>query len=164
MGDTRSSEERAFYFAYCVRLDAIRLDPRHVACISSETVTLPDYCLLFNVLEDHDFIFECRGLANIVPTPGASVEGVLYEISTDAIDALDAYVGVDDLKYYRKPVRVHRQNGCGVSAFTYAAWPDKTAQGLRPHDGYLHQLVQAAKRHGCSQRFLSWLSNQPTCV
>lgn len=164
MGEMHSGEERAFYFAYSLCMDASRLQSGCVRFHSSETVTLPDYCLLFNVLEDHDFIFERRGLANIVPTPGASVEGVLYEVSADAISALDAYVGVNELKYYRKPVRVHRHDGCGVTAFTYAAWPDKTAEGLRPHNGYLHQLIEAAKRQGCSQRFLSWLENQPTCV
>lgn len=164
MGEFTSSEERAYYFAYCLQMDAGRLLSGNVKVFSFETVQLPDYCLLFNVLEDHDFIFERRGLANIVPKPGGRVEGVLYEISADSISVLDDQVGVDDLKYYRKPVRVHRRNGCGVTAFTYAAWPDKTAEGLRPHSGYLQQLKQAARRQGCSQRFISWLEKQPTCV
>lgn len=164
MGDYCSSVERAYYFAYCLQMDAGRLQSGNIPVISFETVQLPDYCLLFNVLEDHDFIFECRGLANIVPKPGACVEGVLYEISPEFVFALDDQVGVDDPKYYRKPVRVHRGNGCGVSAFTYAAWPDKTAEGLRPHSGYMQQLMQAAKRQGCSQHFITWLEKQPTCI
>ena len=164
MGEIHSSEERAYYFAYCLSMDASRLRSSRVAFQSSEIATLPDYNLLFNVLEDHDFVFERRGLANIVPMTGRCVEGVLYEVTVESIQALDEFVGVDELKYYRKPVRVHRQNGCGVTAFTYAAWPDKTAEGLLPHDRYLNQLINTAKRQGCSQQFVSWLSKQPTCV
>ncbi len=164
MGDTRRCDERAYYFAYCLSMDAARLRSSRVVFLSSEIATLPDYSLSFNVLEDHEFVFERRGLANVVPQTGRWVEGVLYEAPIESVHALDDYIGVEELKYYRKPVRVHRQSGCVVTAFTYAAWPDKTAEGLLPHDRYLTKLIQAAKGQGCSPQFVSWLSNQPTCV
>ncbi|MBI1388797.1 MAG: hypothetical protein GC154_10160 [bacterium] len=162
MGIIDAGEGREFYFAYCLNMDPKRLNRCGVAAISYQYAVLPDYRLTFNVLEDEHFSFERRGLANIAPAPGEVVEGVLYAIPEEQVFLLDRRASVRELKYYRKRVLVHDSNGHGVEAFAYAAWPDKTANNLRPGEKYLSFLQAAAERQGCSKRFLDWLAKQPT--
>lgn len=127
-----------------------------------ELASLKNYRLVFNVLDDERFFFERRGIANLMPRIGAETEGLLYTLPDSALPQLDQWAGVDRLKYYRKMAPVRKHNGDTVQAFTYIAWPDVTANGLRPSNRYLQRLVQEARCRGCSQQFVHWLQAHPT--
>lgn len=157
----RETVENAFYFAYHLDMNPSLLVEHGVPIVSMRPAVLEGYQLVFNVLEDEAFYLESRGLANLTPMVGARTEGVLYEAPGDALTLLDRIAGVPELKYYRKivPILLDTKH---VDAFTYIAWPDVTAINLLPSRRYLKRLIHAAKRPGCSNRFLQWLAAHPT--
>ncbi len=153
-----------YYFAYSQHMDPIQLKRLRIPVRLSISAFIPNYRLVFNVLEDELFRFEKRGLANIVPEAGSRVEGVLYEIMEDDFILLDIDVGVPEMKYYRKLVSASTPNGHSFSAMTYAGWPDVTARGLLPSCDYLKKLVLAAHHIGISSEFCQWLESHPTTI
>ena len=156
--------EDVYYFAYSLHIDPKIFCRLNIAFRSRVIGFLPGYSISFNVLEDEFFLFEKRGLANIIPYPGGIVEGVLYSIDESALPKLDYESGVFSYKYYRKKVNVLTQTGKICSAVTYAAWPDATSKGLLPSGTYLKRLIAAVARNGISTHFRRWLETHPTAV
>ncbi|MGC9328968.1 MAG: gamma-glutamylcyclotransferase [Candidatus Hinthialibacter sp.] len=156
--------DRVYYFTYSHHMDSTYLKRLRISCSAPMSAFLPDYRLVFNVLEDELFRFEKRGLANIVPARGRRVEGVLYEIDEDDFLKLDEDAGVADMKYYRKMVYACRYSGGRISAMTYAGWPDVTAYGLLPSPDYLKKIIQAARHSEVPTEFRHWLESHPTTM
>ncbi|HOJ59092.1 MAG TPA: gamma-glutamylcyclotransferase [bacterium] len=150
-----------YYFAYSLHLDAESLERLCIPVEEEAHGILSNYRLVFNVLEDEYFRFERRGLANIVPSAGGLVEGMIYRLRECDLPRLDEDAGVLSLKYYRKLIRVRCHRGLNYTAHAYAAWPDKTSGGLLPRQDYLKQLIAAARRHGFSPSFRHWLESHP---
>ncbi len=150
------------YFAYNRHIDPHALSLDGICFETTDAAVLPQYRLIFNVLEDELFRFEKRGLANIVPHFGSVVEGIVYLLQERELRQLDSVSGVGSLKYYRKKVTVQSRKGLRFEALTYVAWPDVTAEGLLPADRYLKQLITAASQQGISPKFRQWLENHPT--
>lgn len=153
--------EWVWYFAYSLHMDRGALERLGVPAARRVPGRLPNYRLVFNVLEDRWFYRERRGLANIVPARGHTVEGILCRIPESGVGTLDLDAGVSELKYYRKRVRV-RADGDVVEAIAYAAWPDATSEGLRPSPAYLNRLAEAADLTGVSADYREWLRAHPT--
>jgi len=150
------------YFAYSLHIDPRAMRKWNIRLRSQGVGFLEGYRLSFDVLEDEYFTFEKRGLANIVPSAHAVVEGVIYRIGETDLPKLDAISGVHSFKYYRKKVWVRNREGNFVEAVTYAGWPDAVSQGLKPSVTYLRQLLSAASRNGISPDFRHWLETHPT--
>ncbi|MBN2329868.1 MAG: gamma-glutamylcyclotransferase [Candidatus Omnitrophica bacterium] len=153
-----------YYFTYSQHMDSSYLKRLQITYSAPIPAFLPDYRLVFNVLEDELFRFEKRGLANIVPARGNRVEGVLYEIAEDDFLKLDEDIGVPDMKYYRKLVFACSCSGRRISAMTYAGWPDVTAYGLLPSHDYLKKIIQAARQSKVPSEFRHWLESHPTTI
>lgn len=149
-----------YYFAYSVHLDPRWMKMDGVKAASASCAELLNHRLMFNVLEDEHFFFERCGLANIVPSAGDRVEGVLYEIEEEALPCLDELAGVSRLKYYRKRITAARRDGSTTWALTYAGWPDKTATNLAPRESDVRQMARRAAMNGFSPAFVEWLSRQ----
>ncbi len=155
--------ESFYYFAYGVHMDIHELERLNIPVLDHQLCVLPHYALKFNVLDDEFFIHEKRGLANIEPKVGSQVEGVLYHIADlNDLPKIDNDLGVPELKYYRKEVRVKLENGSKITAITYAAWPDVTSHGLLPSRDYLHKVILAVQCRQVSHDFLHWLQRHPT--
>ena len=76
------------YFAYGANTNNENMKYRCPLAINLGKLILPDYRLVF------------RGVADIEPYAGSSVQGVLWEITEDCEKSLDVYEGYPHL--YRK--------------------------------------------------------------
>ena len=108
-------------------------------------------------LKDYDITFAHSstmwggGAADLKPSPGRVVEGVLWEIKEQDLKSLDQYEGVP-VDYIRKTVTVERKDGKSCEAFAYfVARPG----GYRsPSKRYVRLLVQGAEEHGLSDEYV----------
>src|SRR5690554_5435131 len=73
------------------------------------------------VLEDWRFQITTRGSANILPSRGGRVYGVLWRVEPRHLFLLDQWEGVAEGYYQRKRVRVKLDGGAERSAFTYSS-------------------------------------------
>lgn len=151
--------EKVYYFAYSHHMDPSAIHQLGIHVHSHFPGIVMNYKLDFNVLQDEYFRFESSGISNIVPSIGAHVEGMVYELDECDAALLDNVSGVPSMKYYRKSVDVHcSANIC--RALCYTAWPDMTSQGLYPSYDHLTKLIKAAKHAGISQNYQNWLQSQ----
>ncbi len=118
------------YFAYGSNLNEARLRSR---CPSSRVVcsaTLPRHTLAFG---GHSRRWK-GAVATVVPAEEATVEGVLYEMEAEDIEALDGFEGHPHT-YTRVRRTVSLTGGGTEDAYVYVL-PGKTAPG-RPSGEYL---------------------------
>ena len=107
--------------------------------VEEHNASLPNYELRFNK--------KIRGGtagANIQPSPGKTVYGVLYKIDENAFRSLDRYEGVPE-HYRRIEVQVTPDGGQPVPAQIYIA--SKIEKGLRPSPHYLAAILEGAGEH-----------------
>jgi gamma-glutamylcyclotransferase (GGCT)/AIG2-like uncharacterized protein YtfP len=139
-----------FYFAYGANMERFWFKKR---CPGAKFVSPAK-------LRDHDITFDRSstmwggGTADLKPTPGKVVEGVLWEISEQHLSALDQYEGVPK-EYIRKTVTVETKDGKSIQAHAYfVAQPG----GYRPPSKkFVRLLVQGAEEHGLSDEYVTRL-------
>ena len=85
------------------------------------------------------------GAADIVPAPGESVWGVLYEVADGELDRLDEKEG-EGFAYRRRPVEVEH-DGERLRAVAYEVI-DKEPEQVAPTPEYLDLLREAAHERG----------------
>ncbi|HVS29130.1 MAG TPA: gamma-glutamylcyclotransferase family protein [Solirubrobacteraceae bacterium] len=95
------------------------------------------------------------GAADIVPSPGASVWGVLYELSGDDLAALDAKES-SGKGYRRIDVRIELLDGSERTAACYEVI-EKAERELRPRPEYLALLVKGARARGLPAPWIAFL-------
>lgn len=139
------SDGRVLYFAYGSNMDADRLQKRVGKTGEGVRCTLEGYELRFNKRNFRDY----DGRANIVEVPGAVMEGVLFEMSTEQFAALDG----NESGYVHLPVSVVR-GGTRVEAQAYIATPAYLFGDHAPSEGYLAHIVQGARAHGLSEAYI----------
>jgi len=99
-------------------------------------------------------------VADVVPSEGDAVEGVIYEISDDDAARLDGYEGVAENCYKRLQVRATLPASEIIEVFTYKAFE----QGLfQPSEAYMQHLITGAKYHRLSRRYIAKLKAIETC-
>ena len=116
-------------------------------------------------LRDHRLVFsrpwaawDGGGVADIQPSPGSTVEGVVWEITAAHRERLDEYEEYPTA-YTRGDVIVESFAGKTLAAFAYFAKP----LGIyRPGRRYLQSLVDGARAHGLSPSYVAWLTAIPT--
>ena len=135
------------YFAYGSNCNPAVLKKKDVAWTSRERAALPGYRLLFNKMALRERIPDGIGFANIARDAEHRVEGVLYDISDEHVERLDASERSPE-HYRRIDVTVETEAG-PVRCFTYQARPGKTASHLKPSRNYLNHILAA-------KDFLSW--------
>ena len=108
-------------------------------------------------LADHRIAFLRRsirwqaGAADIIPAPGQSVWGVLWELPFGPGE-LDAKEAAGDA-YRRRPVTV-RRGGSTVTAMAYEVI-DKERREVPPRREYLELMLAGAREHGLPETWLS---------
>ncbi|MCD6327862.1 gamma-glutamylcyclotransferase [bacterium] len=94
------------------------------------------------------------GVADIPPSEGDRVEGVIYEIGDDDAFRLDEFEGVAEECYERKQLRLTLPAGEIIEAFAYKA----IEQGeFAPSTAYIGHLISGAKYHGLSPEYIAML-------
>lgn len=113
-------------------------------------------------LRDYDITFVQRsmmwggGTADLKPTPGGVVEGVLWEVGEHDMKALDQYEGVPK-DYIRKMVTAETKDGKTVQAHAYFM---VQSEGYRPPSKrYMRLLIQGAEEHGLSDEYVMRLES-----
>jgi cation transport regulator ChaC len=84
------------------------------------------------------------GVADIVPSPGDEVEGVLYKLKPDAWDSLDQREGVPLGHYRRMEVDVEWK-GEKIRAVTYTV-VDKATEEFAPSPAYRRAILNGVER------------------
>jgi len=125
------------YFAYGMNTNPEEMAYRCPRAVALGKATLPGYRLEF------------KSFATIVPSPGESVEGVLWTITDSDESALDILEGYPEF-YDKKHVKV--QQGIDYIAMTYIMNPRE--KGYAPSDGYYSMVSEGYQTFGLSQRQL----------
>lgn len=129
-----------WYFAYGSNLSDVLVRAHTGEIAEEKTGKLDNYEILFNKKAR-----DGSATANIRPTPGKVVYGVLYQISEAALRALERLEGGPE-HYHRSEVNVTDGEGNSVSAEALVA--TKVEKGLHPAGPYLEAVLHAAEeRH-----------------
>ena len=126
------------YFAYGSNMDPQRIQERINRPPAREAAALSGYKLYFNKQADRK---PGIGYANIMPTEGETVHGILYQVTECELSRIDCYERVHSGHYSRLNVTVLPNDGQEVAAVTYIACPDKISDGLVPERCYLDHLL-----------------------
>lgn len=125
------------YFAYGSNMNPARMAQRGLRVRARGAAVLSDYRLVFDKVGGEA---PGAGHANVVSAAGQWVEGVLYELVSNAeILKMDPFERAP-INYGRDAVQV--QTAAGVRwAWTYFANPARRALALRPTRSYLDHLL-----------------------
>ncbi len=123
------------YFAYGMNTNVEQMAYRCPLAISLGAAELPDYELVF------------RGCADIQPTPGSCMQGVLWNITEDCLAALDILEGYPSM-YTRYEVEVFH-DGAYKTALVYKM---NSSDYFPPAAGYLRMLFEGYSDHGADVR------------
>lgn len=102
------------YFAYANLMD---IDYIHRVAPSAKAVTtacLKDYEFAFGVTTDG-----AHSGARLIPSKGAEIWGVQYELSDEDMAALDDSAGVAVGHWAHKPIELHTADGRTIRSMTY---------------------------------------------
>ena len=135
------------YFAYGSNMERVWFKRRCPGGKFVSPATLRDYDITFT----QNSTMWGGGAADLKPTPGRVVEGVLWEVGEQDLKALDQYEGVPS-DYIRKKLTVELKDGKPCEALAYiVARPG----GYRsPSKRYMRLLVQGAEEHGLSDAYV----------
>jgi len=147
---TKPRMSRVLYFG--ALLDPRRLRRYCPAALVVGRARLPDYQLAFTRYSRS----ERGGVADIVPQPGASVWGALYELDEQDLPAIDRKEGYD-WAYTREPLAVELcGDGSEHLALTYTVRRKEPTE-VRPSPEYLAGLIDAGRELGLPEGYLRFL-------
>ena len=152
--DAAATAMTHLYFAYASNMDPKRfrrLCPRGAFVGPAR---LPDHRLAFSRYSSQ----RRGGSADVAPDAESEVWGVLYQVSTADLDALDRSENVP-AAYRREEVVVEDAEGRERQAVTYVA--NRTGDFL-PHRDYLALIVQGAEARGLPQEWVGYLKSMKT--
>lgn len=140
------------YFAYGSNMHPGQMQKRCPGCSFVAAARLRDHRLAFTRPWAG---WDGGGVADIQPSPGGIVEGIVWEITEAHREALDEYEEYPTA-YDRRDVVVETFDGRTLTAFAYFARP----MGIyRPGRKYLQQLIDGARAHGLSPDYLRFLGS-----
>ena len=134
------------YFAYGSN---INLDQMRYRCPDAkviDTVTLPDYELLFRG-------YDGSGLATIEPKKGSVVHGLLWRITSRCERSLDHYEGFPSL-YDKRDVTVRDSQGRSISVMAYVMVGGRHLTPATPSNFYYQGIRDGYRQTGLPQEAL----------
>jgi gamma-glutamylcyclotransferase len=140
------SSRTVWHFAYGSNMNRAQMLARTGKILEEHNASLPNFEVRFNK--------KVRGGtagANIQPSSGKTVHGVLYKIEEGSMRSLDRYEGVPD-HYRRIEVQVTPEGGQPVPAQIYIA--QKVEKGLRPSAPYLQAMLDGAGEHNLPASYI----------
>lgn len=138
-----------FYFAYGSNMDQSQMCERCPGARLLGNASLAGYRLAFTIFSPKR---QC-GCADIVPSVGGTVYGLLYRLTEADMAKMDGFEG-HPIHYRRITVQVQCDGG-KVEAYSYEV-VDKE-EGLRPSVHYLGLLQSASARFGFPETYQEFL-------
>ena len=139
-----------WYFAYGSNMGRERLElHRAIKVLEVRQGVLENYRLVFNKISS---VRPSTGCANIVPSEGDSVFGILYRIRDSDIETMDIFEGVSSDQYHRENILVRDEENSLVESEVYIA--DQVGENLEPSIEYLDSLVEGAVESGIDRRYI----------
>ena len=144
------------YFAYGSNMASSQMAERCPGAVCLGIARLPGYRLAFDAWSNR------RGglVADVLPTPGADVWGVLWRVTEEHAEALDRYEGVARGQYRRETVQVESAQGEAVAAFAYVIC-NPGDEGPTT-DGYRDLLLEGAREHALPPSSVKAIEEVPT--
>lgn len=155
-----------WYFAYGSNLNQDDLDkwcdkhgePRlNLKSKAWHRATLHDFALSFNC---YSRTRRC-GAANIQPSPGECVRGVVFEITQPELELIARKEGTPKT-YVEKNVALELEDGTRVPSKTFHCCPGTERPDLKPSKEYLHIIIEGARRYGLDPAWIEKLELTPT--
>jgi gamma-glutamylcyclotransferase (GGCT)/AIG2-like uncharacterized protein YtfP len=137
------------YFAYGSNVADIEVDGRYVRVVG--VASLAGHRLAFT----RRSVRTGTGVADVVPSAGDTVWGVVYELDAEELAALDQKEGAG-WAYERQPRRVRMADGAEIDAFIYTV-VNKELDEVPPSDAYLERLVLGARDRGFPASYIRTL-------
>jgi gamma-glutamylcyclotransferase (GGCT)/AIG2-like uncharacterized protein YtfP len=126
------------YFAYGSNMDMSRLSTRGVNPITRNKGTLKNWKLKFNKKASAgDWSF-----ANIEPSEGDTVEGLVFTIKESDLKLLDKFEGAP--RHYRREILIVETYTEEIKCITYVAQPEHIMEGLLPLEEYMDFLIKGS--------------------
>ena len=149
-------DSKKWYFAYGSNMDVAQMQERKVRFWASKKAFLKGYRLTFDTWSDS----YGAGVADVVPSPGSVVEGVVYLVEEEVLKILDQYEGVHRDFYRRMKVTVEAEDGETLTATCYEA-VHKSQDIIPPSPKYLAKLIRGAETHDLSPSYIEMLRAFP---
>lgn len=131
---------KVLYFAYGSNLDSDQMKKRCPSARSCGPAVLKDHVLRFCGYSKK----RKGGVADVYPSKGGEVEGILYQLDLKDVNSLDRYEGYP-ISYERASLRV--DSGMGeVSALVY--FKERSEVVSDPHPDYVEIIAEAYERFG----------------
>jgi cation transport regulator ChaC len=138
-----------FYFAYGSNMDPVQMAERCPGAVALGAAHLPDWRLTFT----RDSPGWGGGVGHIERAAGDEVWGVLWDVTSAHLSALDEYEGVA-VGMYARSVVVVAHAGSDVEAVVYLADP----RGYKPPSKkYIAALVRGVEAHGVPNHYIERL-------
>lgn len=114
------------------------------------------------VLDKPGLIPAGASFANVIPDPGASVHGVLFEMCEDDLAHLDLTEGVLIGNYERVPVTVWPLGAGDAEAIVaYTLTSSRRDPQRLPTRRYMALLIEGAEEHGLPAEYVAYLRSLP---
>lgn len=127
-----------FYFAYGSNMNQKRMQGRDLQTLTVTGGRIAGFGLRFNKRSRRDANLGC---ANMVYAPHESIQGLLYQLQSDAeIQKLDGPEGTP-YRYSRELFQVQTKNATQW-AWVYVANPGVLDNQLKPADWYIEHLLE----------------------
>lgn len=149
-----SQETHLLYFAYGSDMNPEQISARCDEPKAFMVAHLPDYAVAFFGHADR----WDGGLESIMECPNSQVFGVLYKVSFNDADYLDACQGarLDGTgPYFQFPIEVIGADGNLYSVFTYKK--SSLGETTLPSSGYLDYIVSGAVARGLPDEYIARL-------
>lgn len=143
------------YFGYGSNMLLSRLQRRVPSAEPVMNATLPEHGLRF-----HKRSRDGSGKCNIVADAEETVHGVVFEVSSADLDALDE-AEQQGRRYRRRSVTVQGATR-SVEAFAYVADPFYVDEALHPYEWYHALVLAGARQHGLPDSYIAQIEAVPT--
>jgi cation transport regulator ChaC len=137
-----------YMFAYGSNMSSPRLNDYGVNPPLGEAAMLPNHTLVFNKRSS-----DCSGKANVMPSPGGTVWGVLYSLAASDVSLLSHR----EKGYQPTEAVVITRDGTSQAALLYLAGSASQVAGLLPYSWYKEFIVAGAKEHGLPPEYVAYL-------
>ena len=150
-GENPDDDSVLYYFGYGSNLDETYFKQWTPSAKRVTTAHLPNYEIQFRKYStDLD-----GGISSIVPKPGGLVQGVVYTIKKEEIEALDILEDVPLGIYNRETFKVISPDGKWYNADLYYVANPKGP--YTPSLTYLGYMIKGAKAQGINQPWIDYL-------
>jgi len=126
------------YFAYGSNMN---LDQMRYRCPDAEP-------LMPVVLRNYELSFRGGGVATILPKPGATVHGLLWDLTPACERALDIYEGFPRLYGKQSVVVRDEKNNQSFRVMAYVMTPEHARTPREPPHSYFNGILQGYRQNG----------------